>query len=571
MEDKRTLLAFLLIGLILLAIPYYYELVGLSQNPQPVEEEAPSPTLEEQQQQKEVLPPATPAPVTTPPAEKVPDQPAQSLDTPFYPASFTPREIVVLTPLQRMVFSTEGGVLKSVQLTKYNQLNTEMVELIPPGGRGLVLSLEHLGNEQDLSRIEFIPDREKISIGPQEEATLRLRAALGDRRFLEKVLTFNGDHYGVEMDFRYHGIDEDTRVLVGWENGIANTEKAGSGSDLPGGIAGAQEVGAVAFMNEERITVDDEESIDADEGLLKWAGVSSQYFFLALAPLDPGHYRFELYGQIPGEVFEWEKYSYRIGKRITGTGTWKILVYPGPLDYEELSTYQVDLERGIDLGWPIIRDISKVLLIIFLEAHNYVPNYGWVLILFAVAIKILVYPLTHKSYSSMARMQEVQPKIAALREKYKNDNQRLSQATMKLYKEEGVNPVGGCLPMLLQMPIFFALYKLFYNIELRQAPFILWITDLSRPDEIDIAGFGLHILPLLMAGSMLIQQKMTMKDPKQAFLVYLMPAFLLFIFWNLPSGLVLYWSVFNILSIGQQMLINHLKAAPPTGSAPGQA
>ena len=123
--------------------------------------------------------------------------------------------------------------------------------------------------------------------------------------------------------------------------------------------------------------------------------------------------------------------------------------------------------------------------------------------------------------------------------------------------------------MLLQMPIFFALYKLLYNIELRQAPFILWITDLSRPDEIDIAGFGLHILPLLMAGSMLIQQKMTMKDPKQAFLVYLMPAFLLFIFWNLPSGLVLYWSVFNILSIGQQMLINRLKAAPPTDSAPG--
>ena len=118
--------------------------------------------------------------------------------------------------------------------------------------------------------------------------------------------------------------------------------------------------------------------------------------------------------------------------------------------------------------------------------------------------------------------------------------------------------------MLLQMPIFFALYTLFYNIELRQEPFALWITDLSRPDEIMIGGFGLHVLPLLMAGSMFIQQKMTMKDPKQAFLVYLMPAFLLYIFWSLPSGLVLYWTVFNILQIAQQAYTNRSEESGPT-------
>ena len=157
-------------------------------------------------------------------------------------------------------------------------------------------------------------------------------------------------------------------------------------------------------------------------------------------------------------------------------------------------------------------------------------------------------------------MQQVQPKITALREKYKNDNQRLSRETMKLYKEEGVNPLGGCLPMLLQMPIFFSLYTLFgKTIELRQSPFTLWIQDLSLPDELIIGGFGLHVLPLLMAASMFFQQKMTMKDPKQAMLVYMMPVMMVFIFWSMSSGLVLYWTIFNILTIGQQVLVNKLK------------
>jgi len=136
---------------------------------------------------------------------------------------------------------------------------------------------------------------------------------------------------------------------------------------------------------------------------------------------------------------------------------------------------------------------------------------------------------------------------------------------MKLYKEEGVNPLGGCLPLVLQMPIFISLYNLFgKTIELRQAPFILWINDLALPDEVLIGGFGLHVLPLLMAGSMFVQQKMTMKDPKQAVLVYMMPVMMIFIFWTMSSGLVLYWTIFNVLTIGQQLLVNYYKkeAAP---------
>ena len=240
--------------------------------------------------------------------------------------------------------------------------------------------------------------------------------------------------------------------------------------------------------------------------------------------------------------------------------TWETLFYAGPLDFEEVERYEGSLSQALDLGFPVVRQIAEVFLIVFVAVHTVVPNYGWVIVLFGVVVKLLVYPLTHKSYESAARMQELAPKLTVLREKYQNDKNRLSQETMKLYRDEGVNPIGSCLPMLLQMPIFIALYQLFSStIELRQAPWMLWITDLSLPDEIDIGGFPLHVLPLLMATAMFFQSRMTMKDPKQAALVYIMPVVMVFIMWDFSSGLVLYWTVFNVLQIGQQYLTNHLR------------
>ena len=570
MEDKRTLLAFLLIGAILLLIPYYYELVGLAPKPP---EDSSGPTSEGVgTDPNEQNPPERPEPQSVRPDEHpAPYISAQSSTTPLtvVPGSFVAQEIAVQTPLQELVFSTRGGSLVSARLSRHKRLDGQDVELVQSDGAGLVLAIHHGDGEEDLSGIEFATDRDRVRIGEGEQTTLRLRADLGDGRSLEKILRFDGSRYGFEMDIRYAGFRSEPQMFVGWKRGIANTEEK-PGGELPGGFAGAQEIGAVAYMKEERVVADEDEEMVSDKGELSWAGVANQYFFLALAPMEDGHYRLELYPHLEDRPFDWEQYSFRVGARLHSSGSFKTLVYVGPLDYEELARYELELENGIDLGWPIIRDISKALLIVFLKLHEYIPNYGWVLIVFAVAIKILVYPLTHKSYVSMAKMQALQPKITALREKYKNDNQRLSQATMKLYKDEGVNPIGGCLPMLLQMPIFFALYRLFYNIELRQAPFVGWIGDLSRPDEILIAGFGLHVLPLLMAGAMFVQQKMTMKDPKQAMLVYLMPAFLLFIFWELPSGLVLYWTVFNILQIGQQLLVNHFKIAPQPTPVPAK-
>jgi len=558
MEDKRTLLAFLIIGLILLLLPYYYEWMGLSSKSPP---SAPEDSAPEEERASDPIP-QKPAPLAEKPpaAQETLGEKHADIASPIPSVSrdFSPRQIIVRTPLQYLTFSTAGGVLTSCQLLQYRRIDGSQVELVPPGGRGLVLSLTRLDSVQDLSRIEFIPDQEEVFVPEGEERALRLTADLGGGQRLEKVMTFFADRYGFNLDLVYQGFDEDTEALLTWNRGIAFTEKEPE-IDL-------REVRVFALLNEELIEKkvdDDEEDWESFKGALQWAGVRNKYFLTALAPRESGRFRVVLRGRgsrtgLPPD------YTYEVGAQLDHAGVWKSLLYLGPLDYDNLIRYGVELDQAIDFGLPIVRQISKFLLVLFKATYSFVPNYGWIIVIFAVVIKILVYPLTHKTYESAAKMQEIQPKIAALREKFKNDNQRLSRETMKLYKEEGVNPLGGCLPLLLQMPIFFALYNLFgKTIELRQAPFILWIQDLSLPDEILLGGFGLHVLPLLMAASMLVQQKMTMKDPKQAFMVYMMPAVMIFIFWKMSSGLVLYWTIFNVLSIGQQLLFNYFKREQP--------
>ena len=568
MEDKRTLLAFLFIGLIFLLLPFYNEWMGLNPKPQspsqePVEQKPVpeiDPVAEEQYEAESIRDPEPaeqlrseeePAPVRS----QVVDR-AEAAENP----SFTPEEIVVQTPLQSFVISTKGGTIISCKLLKYRYVDGSIIELLPPTGRGLGIHLQRANYREDISSAEFVANQSSLQVGPGEERSLIMVAQLSDGRRLEKVLTFNGDRYGLGLQVRHEGFDDDTEAILTWENGIAFTEHEPE-IDLP-------EMRAFAYINEERVElkVDDGETDELeDKGLLKWAGIRNKYFLISCVPVDrEQRSRVVLQGDHQGSQLL-PDYSFHIGRRLEQSGSWHNIIYLGPLNYDELIGYEAELEQAIDFGWPIVSQISRFLLILFIATHQYVPNYGWIIVLFAVVIKILVYPLTHKTYESAAKMQELQPKITALREKYKNDNQRLSRETMKLYKEEGVNPLSGCLPLLLQMPIFIALYNLFgKTIELRQAPFVLWIQDLSLPDELLIGGFGLHVLPLLMAVSMFIQQKMTMKDPKQAVLVYMMPVLMIFIFWSMSSGLVLYWTIFNVLTIGQQLLVNHFKkeAAP---------
>jgi YidC/Oxa1 family membrane protein insertase len=556
-EDKKTLLAFLLIGVILLVLPYYYEMVGLA----PADDEEETLPVAEQSSKS---PAHLAAPERALPERAiVEEKPSTSSPRERAGDRFTPREVSVQTPLLDLRFSTAGATLVSAKLPQYHTPAGQRVELMRGGGRGLALRLKDREEIIDLSSVEFAPSRETVVLDSGGVATLRMTADLGGGRSVQNTYQFEGDNYALQLDVKVVGFGNDAELFVEWEGGIAETEGKTVESSLFFAAPTVRRL--MTYVNEERIDheADEEQTTSTeDKGLVKWAAVRNQYFMVALAPAGEGPFRVGLHAAAARSADLKDDVRFEIGARVVPGDGAKSLLYLGPLSYDTLVGYEMELEAALDLGFPIIREISKVLMVIFVATHEIVPNYGVVIILLAIAIKILVYPLTHKSYESMAKMQQLQPKMAALKEKYKNDNQRLSRETMKLYKEEGVNPLGGCLPMLLQMPIFFAMYSVFNStIELRQAPFFLWITDLSKPDVLPLGGFDLHVLPLLMAGSMFVQQKMTMKDPKQAMLVYMMPAFMIFIFWSISSGLVLYWTMFNVLSVGQQHLINRVKAS----------
>jgi len=217
----------------------------------------------------------------------------------------------------------------------------------------------------------------------------------------------------------------------------------------------------------------------------------------------------------------------------------------------------------MDLGYAIFRPVGKVILWSFQLFHRFIPNYGLVIILFSILVKLVLFPLTRKSYQSMKEMQLLQPKMQEMNEKYKENPQKKQQEVMKMYQEYGINPLGGCIPMALQMPLLIALFSIFRStIELRGASFIWWITDLSRPDTVAMLPFTVpfygntvNILPLFMGVTMFIQQKMTMQDPKQKAMVYMMPVFLTFLFNSFPSGLNLYYALFNLFSILQEKFL----------------
>jgi YidC/Oxa1 family membrane protein insertase len=242
-------------------------------------------------------------------------------------------------------------------------------------------------------------------------------------------------------------------------------------------------------------------------------------------------------------------------------------LYLGPMEYGTVKALDRGLERTIPLGaaW-IIRPIAEYVMIPLFEFLRwFIPNYGLVIIVFSIIIKIVLHPLTRTSMRSMRKMQALQPMMTEIREKYKDDPEKMNAQVMNLYREYGVNPASGCLPLLLQMPILFALYQVFRStINLRQAEFVWWIKDLSVPDTIvhlpfTIPLFGVNQISglcLAMGATMFVQQKMTPTDPRNKAMVWLMPIMFTLLFNGLPAGLNLYYFVFNILSIGQQFLFN---------------
>jgi YidC/Oxa1 family membrane protein insertase len=306
------------------------------------------------------------------------------------------------------------------------------------------------------------------------------------------------------------------------------------------------------------------------DGNVRWAGVQTRYF-IAMAAVEHGVSRGVLSSAEmealdpasarmvpPGVKLDEPFVSNALVMGVPGAGAPpdRFVVYVGPSEYSRLAALKVQMERVVDMGWNWLLPVSTLLLRVMNMLFDVLRNYGVTIVVLATLVRLLLHPLNMSSIRSMRAMQRLQPEIERIREKYKNDAQAMNTATMALYKENKVNPAGGCLPMLLQMPLFLALYQVLFNaIELRQAPFMWWMNDLSAPDVLTtVAGFPLRLLPLLMAGSGFLSQKLTPTDPRQAPTMYMMNVMMLVFFYNLPSGLVLYWTWMNVLTAVQQWI-----------------
>jgi len=301
--------------------------------------------------------------------------------------------------------------------------------------------------------------------------------------------------------------------------------------------------------------------VKKESGSVDYTGIMSRYFLLIMMPQQ---------FKAAGMIFDNRNgYGFRTGMTVD-MGE----IAPGAELVKSFRIYLGEKDKGIlEAVDPILVDASDVSTLIepiryfviwaLMGINKLFGNLGWSLVVFSILTKIVFMPLTKKSTDSMRKMQELAPEVKKLQAKLKDKPDVLQKETMKLYKDNKVNPMGGCLPLLLQMPFFFALYSALINsIDLWNAPFMLWIKDLSMPDTIaTVSGFDINILPLLMTVSTIIQQKQTMVDTgnqQQKIMMYMMPVILLFIFWTMPSGLVLYWFLQNLYQVLHQFVVNKI-------------
>jgi YidC/Oxa1 family membrane protein insertase len=376
---------------------------------------------------------------------------------------------------------------------------------------------------------------------------------------IEKIVTFYGNSYTATVELT---LDNDSskpiteRLGINW-SGLSG--ELGSKYDIADGIA-------LINNDREAIKTKSLNPSKSYDGLIQWFGIESTYFIQVMLPNESNVSY--LYATRPNTsennmtplLLTYIYPPANIGPRATEKKTYTVFL--GPKAVDVLNSAGSGLNKALYFGW--FDPVAKPLFYVLKFTNRFTGNYGWAIVLLTIVIKILLFPLGQMSYKSMRKMQKLAPKINEIKEKYKDDKERLYKETTSLYRSYKINPLGGCLPMLLQIPVFFALYEvLLAAIELRHAPFVWWIKDLAAPDTIGTIhymGFavGLHVLPLIMGVTMFGQQLLTptTADPAQTkLLLWGMPIFLTVLLWSFPSGLALYWTINNIFSIGQQYYI----------------
>jgi YidC/Oxa1 family membrane protein insertase len=557
--ERRALIALALSFVVFMAFMYYGEKTKSPTAPAPATQTAaPAPVA--------APPRPAPAPAAVPPAAPVRPQPSR-------PA----KDVVVDTPSFKAVFTELGGRLKSFHLKKYKdripfeaishfklgpvafeveryrdpaENGSKSKDLVREGDANeLPLTLSWEGKTLNFSGLALCEaSTSALTLKAGEKGTLKFTCVSPEGLTLVKTFTFKGDSYG--FDLAVQVTNHTGQALDGQLN-----------LDLSENFAG-EEANRFHFLgfngsinhNLEDIKSGGLKAPKTYTGKVEWAGLDEGYFITAIIPESAKSW-ITLSEPPKAPMVA----SVRTPVEALGAGQeaqFSYVLYFGPKNLDDLKPF--GLERAVNFGW--FDFLGKPLLKFLNWLERYSFNYGWAIVILTILLRIVFWYPNHKSYKSMKDMQKLQPKVAKLREKYKDDKETMNKELMALYRTFKVNPMAGCLPMVLQLPVFIALYNVLgYAIELRHASFIptlpftniVWLADLSAKDP-------LLITPLVMGATMFLQQKMTPStgDPTQAKMMMFLPLIFTFMFLNFASGLVIYWLVNNVLSIAQQHYTN---------------
>ena len=560
--EKRALIAFVLSLVVLIFWDYYF---GLFRTPAPPTTQE-SQTAPQPEGAKPSAQPQTVAPPSLPPAPAgtLPEQRLAALDRQY-------ESWLITDGLYQMKIFSPGARIGSFQLKQYREEvspDSPSMELLPSQSSGyLPLAVDLLQHQSwQLSTTPFrssAPAQLNVSADAASPSTAAFTAEIPGEVRLTKLFTFQPGSYVMDVELQLENLA--AQPLVD-QLGISFYFQPYTGkiddSNNPSQLSIYQKGETSHYVPKDMAKKD-----LIFRPPMHWVGYENNYFLQAVVPLEESGF------QIIPRVLDADKGLIQLvyltdpfQLPAQGSRTFKMRLYMGAKELSHLKEAGHSLDEAVDYGWFTF--LALPLLYVMRWIYTYVHNYGVAIILITILIKIIFWPLTQKSYQSMQGMKKVQPKIAQIREKYKDDKEKMSQELMGVYRTNKVNPMGGCLPMVLQIPVFFALYRMLNGaIELRHEPFMLWINDLTAPDRLHI-GFdipylgGLPVMTILMGISMFIQQKMTPSsgDPKQEQIMLLMPVVFTVFFVNFPSGLVLYWLVNNVLSIAQQYWVNRQAA-----------
>ncbi|KIH77663.1 protein translocase subunit yidC [Geoalkalibacter ferrihydriticus] len=532
MENKNTLIAILLMLVVWIGFTVLYP--------------PPSPPLVSEESVIDARDISPDTHVTRPPV---------GIETEFQVRAPQPGRIIeILSDKFRMEIDENYGTIRRIELLQYRETMDEdspaFVLLDTLGKSSGTLQISGTdgfsGAQQPVFALADFPGN-RLQLGSTDVRELVFEGQIADGVFVRKTLTISGNSYQVPVSLEL--VHRGNAPLSG---NLSLTLVQPWHEDMAGTMYEFVGPSTYADGKKRKDKVDDlrkGESIYS-QGVL-WTGFEKKYFLNALVPLADSAERARVFrsNDLIGNALITPYRTLHPGEQ----AEFEFFAYFGPKDFDTLQSLGYQLSDAVDLGY--VGFMARPLLHVLIFFNSFLHNYGLAIILLTVIIKILFWPLTQKSFNSMKSMQRLQPEMQKLRTKYKDDKQRMNLELMNLYKEHRVNPLGGCLPMLVQIPVFFALYKvLMVSIEMRHAHFFLWITDLSAKDPY-------YVTPLLMGASMFLQQKLTPTtlDPVQAKIFLAMPVIFTVLFLNFPAGLVLYWLVNNILTIGQQVLIHRKK------------